>query len=187
MSFLVSPWPVAQSRRKGSKQCLVTTLTRPCKTHPDAASQRFWFRALPKPSPRPAKTCQSVLRVRLHQHSPAAPGAQHPCEQGWNPGKGALAPTLSSLRGSALDSSRMISMMLSTCSATAAPPLSLLSCSATRACKGWESSGEHQHKLVPGGSTQGNSSMNWFEVGALRGTPAVTGLRWKQTLEYHLV
>lgn len=44
--------------------------------------------------------------------------------------------TLSSLRGSALDSSRMISMMLSTCSATVAPPLSLLSCSATRACKG---------------------------------------------------
>lgn len=50
-------------------------------------------------------------------------------------------PTLSSLRGSALDSSRMISMMLSTCSATAAPPLSLLSCSATSACRRGQSHG----------------------------------------------
>lgn len=66
------------------------------------------------------------LGVRGGRGHPRPCLSHHPCKQ---------PRTLSSLRGSALDSSRIISMMLSTCSATVAPPLSLLSCSATSACE----------------------------------------------------
>lgn len=148
---LTGLWPKAA--RKGSKWCLITP-SPAVPDHPADAPQCCWLRALLPCQDTPA----SGTRVRLPFNTPlqlpelsiavvrylqASNPSQH-----FHSRTEPQALTLSSLRGSALDSSRIISIILSTCSATAAPPLSLLSCSATRAWKG--------------DTSYCNTSSNWF-------------------------
>lgn len=153
MSLLVSHWPMAQSSKEGI-QVVLNNPHPAVPDHPADAPQCCWLRALLPCQDMPA----SGTRVRLPFNTPLQLPelriavvrylqASNPSQR-FHSRTEPQALTLSSLRGSALDSSRIISIILSTCSATAAPPLSLLSCSATRAWKG--------------DTGYCNTSSNWF-------------------------